>query len=137
MNKCTIRLNAKSRITKTDIQNINITLLAIVGIMQASEIFFKTNWLVDAIKYLILVLSIAVLFLQYTERKVSIRSTVLIAGISSIIVYTCTRTQNFSFLLIYFFLITGKSMTIDNFIRRSLKVLIILGGGTYFYGLST
>lgn len=129
MSKRTIRLKIKSRVTKTDIQDINITLLAIVSIMQASEIFYKTDWLIGSIKYLILVLSIVILCLQYVDRKVSIRSTFLIAGVTTVLAYTCIRTRNFSFFLICLFLITGKSTTIDNFVRRSLNVLIIFGGG--------
>lgn len=122
----------KSRITKTDIENINITLLAMVGILQSSEIFSVWSGVVDIIKVLIAMLSAMVICLQLADGKVSYRSFFLTVVIALIIVYTCVHTENFSFMLICLFLLTGKSTSIDNFVNRSLKILIWLGGGAYY-----
>lgn len=129
MHTYTIRMKQKTIVTKSNLQNLNITLLAVSGIMQASAVFAFLGWLVDGLKYLILILSLLVVFLQYADKRLSIRSSLIISAISAAIAYTCIQTGNFSFLLICLFLITARSTTVDNFVKRSLDVLIILGGG--------
>lgn len=124
-------LKLKSKLNKYDLMNINITLLAIVGITQESELFSGLTWFLDFIKYLILLISILILFLQYRERKVSIRSGLIIFGIITVLAYTCVQTRNYSFLLICLFLLTGRATTIENFLKRSLDILILFGGGTH------
>lgn len=123
------KIKVKTKINKDDLESVSITLLAIVGIMQASELFFTCVRLSDILKYLILLLSLAVIFLQFRERNITSRNMIWMMFIACIIAYTCISIDNFSFQLICLFLLTGKSTSIDNFVRRSLKVLIILGGG--------
>ena len=129
MSELTLRIRPKSKVTKTDIENVSIALLALVGIMQTSEIFYVWDEFIDAIKFLIFLLSIVVLYLQLADLMLSYRSFARMLFIVGILTYTCIRTKNFSFLLICLFLLTGRSTTIENFVKRSLKILIIFGGG--------
>lgn len=125
----------KSKLNIYDLMNFNITLLAMVGITQASELFSDLMWFSDFIKYLILLISILILFLQCIERKVLIGSGLIIFGIITVLAYTCVQTRNYSFLLICLFLITGRATTIENFLKRSLDILILFGGGHIFLWL--
>lgn len=127
------KIKLKTKVNKENIESVSITLLAIAGILQVSKLFYTWDWQSDFFKYLVLLLSVLVIFLQFKERKITGHNLILMVFIACIIVYTCICTSNFSFLLICSFLLTGQSTSIENFVKRNLKILVIFGG-IFYYG---
>lgn len=114
------RFNQK--VTKDVILNWSVILLAVTGILQDSMVFNQCGILIDILKWILLIQNALVFLLQFAEIF-TFNNVIKTVTLSLLVMYTCVRTSNYSFLLVCMFLVIAKSITIQEFIKYSLNIL--------------
>lgn len=122
-----IGVQRSTTIGETEIVKICVLLMCIASILQYSMIFQTWSILINGCKYLIPVLG-AVVTIMKARRVADFWSFLLGCVAGTVVLFTCLRSGNFSYLLVCIILILSHRLKVNDFVRISYITLIIGGG---------
>lgn len=116
------------KVREIDILKLAIILMCVSGMMQVSVVFTSWTIVISALKYMVPILGIFVVLLRL-NTSTYLTYILKVILISTIIMLTCLLTKDYSYLLVCIILVLSREIKIDDFVKISLRIVTLFGGG--------
>lgn len=116
------------KVREIDILKFAIILMCVSGMMQASVVFTSWTIVISVLKYMVSILGMFIVLLRL-NTSTYLTYILKVILISTIIMLTCLLTKDYSYLLVCIILVLSRDLKIDDFVKISLKIVTLFGGG--------
>lgn len=116
------------KVKEIDILKFAIILMCVSGMMQASVVFTSWTIVISVLKYMVSILGMFIVLLRL-NTSTYLTYILKVILISTIIMLTCLLTKDYSYLLVCIILVLSRDLKIDDFVKISLKIVTLFGGG--------
>lgn len=116
------------KVREIDILKFAIILMCVSGMMQASVVLTSWTIVISVLKYMVSILGMFIVLLRL-NTSTYLTYILKVILISTIIMLTCLLTKDYSYLLVCIILVLSRDLKIDDFVKISLKIVTLFGGG--------